>query len=220
MLLRSAVSIFGSAVLAGCSVVGVRAGTEQPSYDVVSVVNDTVEIRQYGNRVAIQTTVNRARRSVNENSAFDALAGYIFGKNRSQSKIAMTSPVEMRAGSEKIAMTAPVERKTSGYGMTMRFFLPSGYTTDSAPLPLNPSVSVIDVPPETIAALRFSGRRSTGNVAGHTAQLMNALEGSPWQPAGEPTAFFYDPPWTVPTLRRNEVAVTVVPKNDELADER
>ncbi len=217
MLLRSAVSIVGSAVLAGCSVVGVRAGTEQPSYDVIANVNSAVEIRQYGNRVAIETTVDRGSRSANENSAFGALAGYIFGKNRSQSEIAMTSPVEMRAPSEKIAMTAPVESKTTDDSMTMRFFLPSGYTKESAPTPLNPNVKLIDVPPETVATLRFTGLRSTGNVASHTTELLNALEDSPWQPVGEPTAYFYDPPWTVPTLRRNEVAVPVAGQTDELA---
>lgn len=218
MLLRSAATLLGSAVLAGCSVVGVRAGTEQPSYDVVASVNNAVEIRQYGNRVAIETTVDRGGRSANENSAFGALAGYIFGKNRSRSEIAMTSPVEMQARSEKIAMTSPVESKMSSGTMTMRFFLPSGYTTDSAPIPLNPNVKVIDVAPETIATLRFTGMRTSSNVATHTAELLNALEDSPWQPAGEPTAYFYDPPWTVPSLRRNEVAVPVVRDTNELAE--
>ena len=130
----------------------------------------------------------------------------------------MTSPVEMRAQSEKIAMTAPVESKMSGGDMTMRFFLPAGYTKDSAPVPLNPGVKVIDVPPETIATLRFTGLRSTNNVASHTAELLNALDGSSWRPAGEPTAYFYDPPWTLPTLRRNEVAVPVMRQDDELAE--
>lgn len=212
MLVRSVATVVGSALLAGCSVVGVRAGTEQPKYDVVETLGNAVEVRQYGERTAAEVTVQRGRRTANENSAFGALAGYIFGKNRASTDIAMTSAVEMQSQSEKIAMTTPVETQSSGAAMTMRFFLPAGYTEDSAPEPLNPNVKVITVPPETVATLRFAGLRSASSIAMHTADLLKHLEDSPWQPVGTPTAYFYDPPWTVPTLRRNEVVVPVEPR--------
>ncbi|MDG2242203.1 MAG: heme-binding protein [Rhodospirillaceae bacterium] len=213
MLSRSFVSLLGSTLLAGCSVVGVRAGTEQPKYEVLARPAEAVEVRQYGNRIAAEVTVNRGRRGANENAAFGALASYIFGKNQSRTAIAMTSPVESRT-SEKIAMTAPVETASTGQSMTMRFYLPSEYTLDEVPKPLNPNVEIIPISSETIATLKFSGLRSSTNVATHTAQLLDRLDGTRWAITGEPVAYFYDPPWTVPTLRRNEIAVTVE-KQDE-----
>lgn len=213
-LIRSLTSIAGSALLAGCSIVGVRTGTEQPKYDIVERIEEGVEIRRYGDRLAAEVTVSRGRRGANENSAFGALAGYIFGKNRASTEIAMTSPVETRSGSqenksEKIAMTAPVETAGTGNTMTMRFFLPSSYTIDTVPEPMNPDVNIVPVSPETIATLGFSGLRTSANVESHKAELLRRLNDSIWLPVGEPVAYFYDPPWTVPTLRRNEIAVTV-----------
>lgn len=213
MLIRSLASIIGTTLLAGCSVVGVRSGTEQPKYSVVERIDEGVEVRQYGARVAAEVTVNRRGRTASENAAFGALAGYIFGKNKAQTDIAMTSPVQTTSSrasaSEKIAMTSPVSTATTEGGMTMRFFLPSTYTTDTAPEPLNSKVSVVDVAPETVATLRFSGLRTSSNVANHTAELLEKLGQTVWVPTGTPSAFFYDPPWTVPTLRRNEIVVLV-----------
>lgn len=213
MLIRSIASVVGSALLAGCSVVGVRAGTEQPQYDVIDRVGSSVEVRQYGERVAAEVTVQRGGRGANENSAFGALAGYIFGKNRAKTEIAMTSPVETRSQSQKIAMTSPVETAQSTNGMTMRFFLPSSLTLESAPEPVNQNVRIVQVPSETVATLRFSGLRTSANVAAHTSELLEYLESSKWAPVGAPAAYFYDPPWTVPSLRRNEVVVSVSPRN-------
>lgn len=211
MFLRKLATVVGSTLLAGCSVVGVRSGTEQPKYDLVERIGESVEVRHYGERVAAQVTVNRGRRSSNENAAFGALAGYIFGKNKAQSDIAMTAPVQTAVSrqSEKIAMTSPVSTSTTADSMTMRFFLPAAYTVESAPEPLNPNVNVVTVEPETIASLRFTGLRSSANVATHTAELLDHLADTQWAPVGEPSAFFYDPPWTVPTLRRNEIVVRV-----------
>jgi hypothetical protein len=209
MFVRAVASVVSSALLAGCSVVGVRAGTEQPKYSVVEALGEDVEVRTYGPRVAAEVTVQRTSRSANENAAFGMLAGYIFGNNTSRTEVAMTSPVETRTTSEKIAMTSPVETASSDAGMTMRFFLPADYSVDSAPTPNNASVRILDVPPETVATLRFSGLRSTANVATYKSDLMARLKNSHWQPIGEPSAYFYDPPWTVPALRRNEIVVPV-----------
>jgi len=209
MFVRTLTSVVGSALLAGCSIVGVRAGTEQPKYTVVETIGEGVEVRSYTPRVAAEVSVQRRSRSANENSAFSLLAGYIFGNNTSRTEVAMTSPVETRTQSEKIAITSPVETASSDDGMTMRFFLPASYTVESAPKPNNRSVRIVAVPPETVATLRFTGLRSTSNVTQHKRDLLAQLEGSPWQPVGEPSAYFYDPPWTVPALRRNEVVIPV-----------
>jgi hypothetical protein len=123
----------------------------------------------------------------------------------------MTAPVETAAKPEKIAMTVPVETKAQATGTyVMRFFLPAGYTLETAPEPTNPDVRIFEVPERTVAVLRFSGSRGSDNVAVHLSELDTVLEGSGWRAAGEPFSMFYDPPWTIPFLRRNEVAVPVI----------
>ena len=65
------------------------------------------------------------------------------------------------------------------------------------------------MPEQSLAVLRFTGSTGQTAVAAREAELMRNLAGSPWQPLGEPVAMFYDPPWTLPFLRRNEVAIPV-----------
>lgn len=57
--------------------------------------------------------------------------------------------------------------------------------------------------------LRFTGDRSAQAVAARTEELMNTLRDKGIEPTGEPTSWFYDPPWTLPFLRRNEVTVAI-----------
>jgi hypothetical protein len=80
---------------------------------------------------------------------------------------------------------------------------------DSLPQPDNPAVRLVTVPAETVAVRRFTGSRSTSAVAVQTAALVRALEKAGLHADGEPAAWFYDPPWTIPMLRRNEVVVPV-----------
>jgi hypothetical protein len=206
--------ILGSIVLAfllsACSMFGVRSGTEQASYTVVAQLDENIEVRRYPPRVVAETSVTAPDESSARNKAFRALFDYISGANRSQTKVAMTAPVETAAKPEKIAMTVPVETKAQATGTyVMRFFLPAGYTLETAPEPTNPDVRIFEVPERTVAVLRFSGSRGSDNVAVHLSELDTVLEGSGWRAAGEPFSMFYDPPWTIPFLRRNEVAVPV-----------
>lgn len=206
-MLKAAGSILELVAQSALSVVGVRA-YEQPPYEVVGRAGPC-EIRAYGPRLAAETVLDGGTRD----QAFGLLAGYIFGKNRARSggaeKIAMTTPVEMR--SEKIAMTAPVE--TAGAGGTrvaMRFFLPRSMTRATAPEPADPRVRIVEAPGETLAVLRFSGATDDARIDEHKEALLRELRGSAWEPAGgEPVFLGYDPPFTPPFLRRNEVAVPV-----------
>ena len=54
--------------------------------------------------------------------------------------------------------------------------------------------------------------RPRHNIATRTTELLNTLRDNAFDPSGEPVAWFYDPPWTLPFRRRNEVAVTVTPR--------
>jgi hypothetical protein len=197
-------------LLTGCSVFGVRSGTEQASYTVVAHLDDNTEVRRYPPQLVAETSVTAPDESSGRNKAFRVIFDYISGANRAQKKVAMTAPVETAAAPETIAMTAPVETKGQAGGpYVMRFFLPADYTVETAPEPTNPEVRIVEVPERTLAVLRFSGSRGADNVERHASELDRVVAGSSWRTAGEPTTLFYDPPWTISFLRRNEVAVPV-----------
>ena len=188
------------------AVVGLRFGTEEPRYTSEKVVG--LEIRSYGPRIAAETTVfGDEDKALSD--GFRRLAGYIFGGNHGNAKIAMTAPVARQSG-QKIAMTAPVS-KTSGAdgGSVVRFFMPAGWTMDTLPEPNDDEVGLVTVPAETVAVLRFTGDRGSAAVAARTTELLDALKDTAFEPTGTPVGWFYDPPWTLPFRRRNEVAVPV-----------
>src|SRR5512134_916982 len=196
-------------LLTGCSVLGMRSGTEQASYTVVAHLDDSTEVRHYPPQLVAETSVTAPDESSARNKAFRVLFDYISGANRAQKKVAMTAPVET-AAPETIAMTAPVETAAQAGGpYVMRFFLPAEYNVETAPEPTNPEVRIVEVPERTLAVLRFSGSRGSNNVALHASELERVIAGSSWRAAGEPTTLFYDPPWTIFFLRRNEVAIPV-----------
>jgi hypothetical protein len=121
----------------------------------------------------------------------------------------MTAPVAQ--SSETIAMTAPVAQDHTPDGWTIRFFMPAHYTMETLPKPNDPSVRLVAVPGQTMAVIRFTGSTAPEAIASHQAELQQALATGTWRADGPPVAWFYDPPWTLPFFRRNEVAVPVQP---------
>jgi hypothetical protein len=169
-----------------------------------------VEVRRYDSRLAAEATVEAGSAEAGRNEAFRVLFNYISGANPGQSKVALTAPVEVGAEAEKIAMTVPVETAAADHGRyTMRFFFPSAYTKATAPEPTDPTVRIVKLPEETVAVRRFSGSWDEERLERRKAELLRALAESGWRPIGKPTSLFYDPPWALPFLRRNEVAVPV-----------
>lgn len=197
-------SLLGSLLLSACSVFGVRSGTEEPRNSVVERLGDVVEIRHYTPRLAAETTVPGDATAA-RGEGFRRLAGYIFGGNQGGARIEMTAPVA-QSGTH-IDMTAPVAQTSAGAGWVIRFYLPAGLA--DAPVPNDARVRIVPVSEETMAVLRFSGLATEAALASQRAALLAALSGTQWRPVGEPVTWFYDPPWTLPPLRRNEVAVPV-----------
>lgn len=189
-------------------IAGIRIGTEEPHY-LATKLTDNVELRRYGPRIAAETTVDsdeeRAR-----NVGFRRLAKYIFGANHRDETISMTAPVTQQSASDEIAMTAPVAQARSANDQwVIRFFMPSKWTMDTLPEPDDEKVRLVPVPGETVAVLRFSGDRGPQAVDDRTNELRKTLLDNDIEPAGDPVAWFYDPPWTLPFRRRNEVAIPV-----------
>jgi hypothetical protein len=200
-------------LVAGCTLFGVRSGYEQPPYETVDTAG-AVEIRRYGPRLVAQTIVAADDEMSARSAAFRILAAYIFGDNVAKDDIAMTTPVAVEQQSTKIDMTTPVETAAvDGDRYAMRFFLPSSLTLETAPAPTDPRVQLAVAPENTLAVLRFSGSRRPSAVAERSAELLGVLADSKWQPVGRPFTLFYDPPWTLSFLRRNEVAVSVEPRS-------
>ncbi len=201
-------AVLSSLLLSACTVIGVRSGTEEPRFEVIDQRGD-VEIRRYGPRLAAETVVASATETAARSDGFRRLAGYIFGGNQSAATIAMTAPVTQT--SERIAMTAPVGATQAGDGRwAIRFFMPATYSRATLPIPNDPQIRLVDVPAETMAVLRYSGVPSAAAAAEQRAALLVALANGPWQSAGDAGDWFYDPPWTLPPLRRNEAVVAVV----------
>ncbi|OBF12625.1 heme-binding protein [Mycobacterium sp. ACS4054] len=193
------------------AVVGVRVGLEEPTYTHQRITDD-VEIRHYGPRIAAETVVDADQHRARD-VGFRRLAGYIFGGNRDNSSISMTAPVSQQPSrGQQIAMTAPVVQSAGAEaGWTIRFFMPAKWTMETLPAPNDDQVRLVTVPPATVAVLRFSGDRSPKAVASRTGELVKVLRDRGIRPIGEAEAWFYDPPWTLPMRRRNEVAIPIDP---------
>jgi SOUL heme-binding protein len=189
------------------STVGVRVGLEEPWHRTRPLA-DGVEIREYGPRIAAETYV-AAGEDAARSAGFRRLAGYIFGGNHRSDRIAMTAPVGQEPV-QKIEMTAPVAQQgDADRGWIIRFYMPSTWTLDTLPTPDDDRVALVAVAAETVAVLRFSGDRSPGSVAAHTDRLRRTLREYGFETDGAASAWFYDPPWTLPCRRRNEIAIPV-----------
>ena len=125
----------------------------------------------------------------------------------------MTAPVVQSKAGQKIAMTAPVAQSAEstevGAGWVIRFFMPAKWTLDTLPRPNDDRVRLTEVPGETLAVLTFTGDRGPRAVHERTDELLEVLRAHGFEPTGEPAAWFYDPPWTLPFRRRNEIVVPV-----------
>lgn len=163
---------------------------EEPQWELL-VTLEQVEIRQYAPTVQAVTEISSSART---SAGFKRLAGYIFGGNERSQKIAMTAPVQ-----ETLADGSPM----------MSFTMPAEYAIDDLPVPDDDRVEIVTVPARTVAALRFSGWATGSKVERMQRILLATLEQRGIRTIGVPALNQYNPPWTAPFLRRNEVVVDV-----------
>jgi hypothetical protein len=182
----------------------VMSRVEQPDYKVVEK-DGPIEIREYGPMIAAETTVEGERKPAIE-EGFRLIAAYIFGKNEPSAKIEMTAPVEQEKA-RKIAMTAPVEQEKARTGnvWTVRFIMPREWTMKTLPAPSDPRVSLKPYPARRFLAITFSGVARDPTIAEKSDELRNYAAAHKLSSVGEPVLAFYNPPWTLPFLRRNEI---------------
>lgn len=204
-------SIVTSTLLSACSMFG-NSGVDIAPYNVLEK-DGSIEIRRYDTMV-LATADMPGGMDKGDNQAFQKLFDYISGANVDADKIAMTAPVFMEEKPEghKIKMTAPVFMNENENRETMSFVLPSNFTFETTPKPTDPDVRLEKVDDFTVAAIEFTGFLSESNIETHRQTLENWIKASnytqtaPYQIAG------YDPPWTIPFLRHNEVLIPVEKK--------
>ena len=177
--------------------------TEEPDYQVVQTLDD-IEIRQY-QAYAVAEVVVPGPAADAGSAAFPILAGYIFGKNKGERKLAMTAPVTQAAEPVKLEMTAPVTQAAAPGGFRVQFVLPKGVTMANAPEPLDARVTLRDIAPSRVAVIRYSGFWSEANYQKHLEKLQGAVRAGGLSAVGEPVYSRYNAPFTPWFMRRNEI---------------
>ncbi len=201
--------IITSILAAGIGTVAFIAGQEalakyeEPAY-TVSEKEGNIEIREYPSVIAAQVQVVGTGKEA-ANQAFKILAGYIFGKNIRKDKIAMTVPVTESKVSEKIAMTIPVTTLNTQGEMLMSFYMPAKYSLSDLPEAIDKRIQFKKIEPRKFAVIKFSGPANEESMKKHEDELRAYLKTKGSAITGEPLRAFYNPPWTLPFMRRNEV---------------
>ncbi|MBL0318422.1 MAG: heme-binding protein [Alphaproteobacteria bacterium] len=199
-------------IIAGVAVIGAAAwgpimsNVEQAKFEVVESQGD-IQIRDYTPMIVAEAEVTGERKEA-ISQGFRIIADYIFGNNAPKQNVAMTAPV-IQQPAKKIAMTAPVTQEGAGTSWKVRFVMPANYTMDTLPKPNNDAVTLQQVPGKRFAVIRFSGMASEESLKSHTDELQTFISTTKLNAISEPTYAFFNPPWTLPFLRRNEVMVEV-----------
>jgi hypothetical protein len=170
--------------------------------------SDPFEIRRYQPRIVAETYVAGDFDEVG-NVGFRRLFDYISGNNRSQAKIEMTSPVTQEPQSEKIEMTAPVTQEKQADRYRITFLMPSRFTMETLPQPLDENVKLKEMPAAWMAAIRYSGTWRRSRYESREKQLLEWVRQQGLKPAGEPVFARYNAPFMPWFLRRNEVLLPI-----------
>ncbi len=179
-----------------------RLFTDEPDYIVEQRLGD-LELRRYLPHIEAQTQVAGVDFDAAIEHGFRRLARYIFGGNQGGERLEMTAPVTARG--EKLEMTAPVVASAQGAGHTIAFIMPPARSLASLPRPLDRAVKLVEVPPRRVAVLAYRGRYRGDVVSDRAAELRRLVSAAGLTATGEPRFAGFDPPTTLPWLRRNEI---------------
>lgn len=190
---------------------GKAMAAEEAKYTLIEK-DGAFEVRAYDSKLIAEVMLE-GDMSEATSAGFRLLADYIFGNNTAPSgkseKISMTAPVSVEPRSERIAMTAPVGVQTAASGWRVWFVMPSHFTLATLPKPYNPLVVIKPIAAKRYAVVRFSGWVDSEKMQTKQNELSAWLVGKQLKSLGQPELARYNPPWTLPFLRRNEVMVEI-----------
>ncbi|MFX0086539.1 MAG: heme-binding protein [Candidatus Hodarchaeota archaeon] len=181
-------------------------GIEEPKYILIKKFPE-FEIREYSPYIIAYTDVFSSFNG-SSTSGFRILANYIFGGNLSSKKIKMTAPVIQEPTSEKIEMTAPVIQEKSDSGYQIAFIMPQKYTLSTLPQPIDSRVKIKEVKKEIRAVYTFKGWTTEKKVKSKQNNFIRLLEENNLVYKQIKLAQ-YDPPYTPPYMRKNELHATL-----------
>lgn len=168
------------------------SNTEQPEYTVIQKW-DNIELRSY--KPFLSAVVQQSgSMDQTRNETFRMLANYIFGGNDENTKIAMTSPVQM---SEEEGMS------------TMKFMIPGKWSKETLPKPLNEQISFEKQPAFKALVLQYGGFSDREKFLTHAKKLKQFAQQQNLQIEETPIFLGYNPPYQM-TDRKNEVIFKVV----------
>ena len=196
--------------LIAIGMIGTAMAVEEPKYTVLEKT-PPFELRSYSPMILAEVQVEG---DLDEASSqgFRLIAAYIFGQNQVSEKISMTAPVvveEQAVKGASIVMTAPVSIESNAGKWTVSFVMPAEYSMESLPKPLNSKVKLRQIPAVKRAVIGFSGFYNENKVAERTVELEEWMKTKNLQAASIPKFARYNPPWTLPFMRRNEIMIDV-----------
>jgi len=184
--------------------------TDEPEFKLI-LKEDKFEIREYAPKIIAQVEIFGDFDDASS-KGFKILADFIFGNNTSNngnSKIEMTAPVEMEPLSQKINMTKPVLAEGSDNNWIISFIMPNEFTLETLPKPNNKSIKILSLPKEKYAVIVFSGLLRESSYLEKEKLLNEFIKEKKLKPSGEIKIARYNPPWTLPFFRRNELMLKV-----------
>lgn len=186
---------------------GIRV-EEEPSFKVLEE-DEEVEVRDYQPTLVAKTIVAGSRTEAMQ-EGFNRLASFIFGANATESKIHMTNPVfEAKGLKNPLAISQEPYVGTAEQKWVIAFCIPKDLDLGDVPQPSDDRVIIAEMPRRMVAVKRFSGTSSDSNLGEAEEELRKWIKASMYEVVSEPMFAQYDPPYTVPVLRRNEIQIEI-----------
>ncbi len=168
---------------------------EQAPYEIIKNDN-AIEVRSYSPQLRASLVVRGDYKEASK-EAFNALAGYIFGQNKENKKIDMTTPVLLR------------EREENKEWL-MSFILPASYSLKDAPKPEDSRISLSEHPAHLVVSISYAGINNAEKIEEYSGILKRWLKKRPWYiPLGDFQTAQFDGPLTIPFFRKNEIHVDI-----------
>ena len=191
---------------------------EEPAFDLLKTDND-FEIRHYHSHIAA-SVLSSGTMDDASSAGFRSIADYIFGNNQHRNdgaseKISMTAPVSMQLPNKPDLTEQQLNDSQQQWQVS--FFMPAKYQLETLPRPNNERISIKEIAGYDAAVIRFSGFTGSAKVAKKVEQLQQWMADNELIAIGPAQLARYNPPWTLPFFRRNEIIIHIKDVEDAIA---